>query len=281
MRRKVVIVLWMFVATMAACDGCRMGCACSEPGGVVDEGEQAVQPLPPVPRDAATAAATRSKDEEVCAWVVVVAHAEAASASETVKRTKAEAKARAEELRRRVVEAGESMRAVATTSSDMHAQTAGALPVRTYGAWPKELRSARDAVFDLEEGEVTPVLETERGFAFFERCPSGAVHLQHILVRYRGAFTAEDTVVRNRAAAKALAEELLDRIRSGEDMAELARQHSEDDASAPRGGYVGEIRASVSPEVDRVAFGLAVGETSGVVESQLGYHILRRVAAAP
>lgn len=73
---------------------------------------------------------------------------------------------------------------------------------------------------------------------------------------------------------KALA--LLDSIKAGKDFSELARKYSDDPGSAAQGGDLGFVKKGVFyPEVEEAAFKLNVGETSGVVESPVGFHIIQ------
>lgn len=78
-----------------------------------------------------------------------------------------------------------------------------------------------------------------------------------------------------KAAARDEATRILGMLREGEDFAELARRYSAD-GSATQGGELGWIRTGETvPEFDAVAFALARGQTSGVVETQFGAHIIR------
>ena len=76
--------------------------------------------------------------------------------------------------------------------------------------------------------------------------------------------------------ARVRAEKLLERIKNGEDFGDLARGHSEDPGSAKEGGDLGFFERGVMvPGFEEVAFSLRPGEVSDVVETQLGYHIIR------
>lgn len=101
---------------------------------------------------------------------------------------------------------------------------------------------------------------------------------------YRGPST--DTTVRashiligfgnNKDSARKVAEQVLARVRGGEDFAKVAQEVSEDKGSASRGGdldYFGRGRM-VKPFED-AAFSAAVGSIVGPVESQFGYHIIK------
>src|SRR5690606_36007563 len=73
---------------------------------------------------------------------------------------------------------------------------------------------------------------------------------RHILVR-----VAEDASEEERSAARAEAEALLARVKAGEDIAELARQHSDDEGSAARGGDVGWFpRGRMVPPFEQAVF---------------------------
>jgi parvulin-like peptidyl-prolyl isomerase len=72
------------------------------------------------------------------------------------------------------------------------------------------------------------------------------------------------------------AEEVLARLDAGEDFSYLAKEYSEDISSRESGGDVGFFPRGVMPsEVDEVAFSLEVGETSGIVETEFGFHIVQ------
>lgn len=71
-----------------------------------------------------------------------------------------------------------------------------------------------------------------------------------------------------------LAEELLERIKSGEEFADLAKEYGEDGTSEAGGdlGYFG--RGSMVPEFEEPVFNLEVGEVSDIIESRFGYHLV-------
>ncbi|HKJ67067.1 MAG TPA: peptidyl-prolyl cis-trans isomerase, partial [bacterium] len=76
------------------------------------------------------------------------------------------------------------------------------------------------------------------------------------------------------AAARDLATEALQRARSGEDFAELAREYS-DGPSASEGGDLGWFgRGQMVPAFEEAAFDTPTGEVAGPVLSQFGYHVI-------
>lgn len=78
-------------------------------------------------------------------------------------------------------------------------------------------------------------------------------------------------------ATEVEAQGILDKLRAGEDFRVLARQHSSD-TSAETGGDLGFFSpGDLNPAFEEAVLKLRVGETSGVVQTPLGYHIIRRL----
>lgn len=103
---------------------------------------------------------------------------------------------------------------------------------------------------------------------------------RHILVAHAAAANRPAHVHRGAKAALSKARELGERLAAGEDFAALARAES-DCNSAQRGGFLGSFdRGTMDPAFEAAAFALAEGQTSEVVESAFGYHIIRREALA-
>jgi cyclophilin family peptidyl-prolyl cis-trans isomerase len=135
---------------------------------------------------------------------------------------------------------------------------------------PPFLRSA----FFLEEGQISDPIETPLGFLILKRVPLELVTASHVLISYQGASRSQQT--RSKAEAQALAEQLLNEIRDGRDLAEVAREHS-DGPSGPQGGQLGEFpRGMMVPEFDAAVFALQAGEVGDLVETPFGYHIIQR-----
>lgn len=82
--------------------------------------------------------------------------------------------------------------------------------------------------------------------------------------------------------ARARAETLLKDVRKGEDFATLARRYSEDRNSREEGGDLGEFRRGQMVDAfDEAVFAMKPGQTSGIVESEYGFHIIRLEAHTP
>ncbi len=94
------------------------------------------------------------------------------------------------------------------------------------------------------------------------------VRVRHILIK--AATPAED------AAARAKAQGILDQLHKGGDFADLAKKNSDDPGSKTQGGELGFIkRGATVPPFEQAAFSLQPGQTSGLVKSQFGYHIIQ------
>ena len=73
-------------------------------------------------------------------------------------------------------------------------------------------------------------------------------------------------------------EELLARVRGGEDFAELANEYSEDPGSNTRGGLYEDFgKGQMVKPFEDAAFTIPVGEISDIVETSYGYHIIQVV----
>ncbi len=80
-----------------------------------------------------------------------------------------------------------------------------------------------------------------------------------------------------KAAAKVKADEILQRVKNGEDFAKLAEEFSEDPGSKDKGGlYEGITEGSFVPEFEQTAFSLKPGDVADQpVETKFGYHIIK------
>jgi peptidyl-prolyl cis-trans isomerase D len=94
----------------------------------------------------------------------------------------------------------------------------------------------------------------------------------HILIA-----VAKDASADVRAKAKAKAEALLAEVKAHPDsFAEVAKKNSEDPGSAAKGGDLDFFaRGAMVKPFEDAAFGMKVGDISGVVESDFGYHIIK------
>ena len=132
-----------------------------------------------------------------------------------------------------------------------------------------------DAVLDMQVDDIVgPIasgatihiikLHDQRG-AGTERMAQ--TNVSHILIRPSEIVTNEQ--------AKAQAQAVYERITAGEDFAELAREFSEDPASALNGGTLGwSTPDQFVPQFAQVMMAAGIGEVSTPFESEFGWHLL-------
>jgi parvulin-like peptidyl-prolyl isomerase len=93
----------------------------------------------------------------------------------------------------------------------------------------------------------------------------------HILVAVLPTATPEEKL-----AARARAAAVLERLRRGEEFGAVAREESQDSESAAGGGRLEPIRrGETDPPFEAAVFATAPGALSDVVETPLGYHVIR------
>ena len=138
------------------------------------------------------------------------------------------------------------------------------------------LSSFENAAYSMKKGEVSSVpVRSPFGYHVLildERHPSpGTMKVRHIMTLYReqGA-SAPDT-----AGALARIKALQDSLAAGMTFAQVASKHSEDQGTSGRGGDLGwfERKRFVQP-FDEAAFLLKPGQTSGIVQTPFGFHLI-------
>ncbi|MBZ5616574.1 MAG: peptidyl-prolyl cis-trans isomerase [Acidobacteriia bacterium] len=102
------------------------------------------------------------------------------------------------------------------------------------------------------------------------------VKVSHILIKTPLPAPGAKEDAKAVADARTKAEGLLKELKAGGDFAKLAEKYSDDPGSAKSGGELGWIgRGRTVPEFEKAAFSLAKGQTSDLVKSSYGFHIIR------
>jgi peptidyl-prolyl cis-trans isomerase D len=135
-------------------------------------------------------------------------------------------------------------------------------------------REMRAATTEVSEDQLRASYESNKATLYSHGDQRRA---SHILLRLPAEGGTEGD-----EALRARAEDLLARIRAGEDFADLARQHSEDSSSAPAGGDLGYFeRGRMVPEFEDAAFSQPVGEVSEAFKTAFGFHIVKTTGSRP
>lgn len=137
-----------------------------------------------------------------------------------------------------------------------------------------EKRKVRYALVDVDQVRRQITVPEPEIEAFYQQNQSQysspeQVRASHILLK---------TESKDEAAVRKQAEEVLKRVKAGEDFAALAKQYSEDDSNKDKGGdldYFG--RGAMVPEFEQAAFAMKAGEVSDLVKTSFGFHIIKVV----
>jgi parvulin-like peptidyl-prolyl isomerase len=110
---------------------------------------------------------------------------------------------------------------------------------------------------------------------------SERVRVQRILIRLSPGASENE-----RKRAQKTAADIKKRLDQGEDFAKVAKEESEDPESAAHGGDIGYVLHGVaSPELDKAAFSMEVGQNSDPISTEIGFNVIRvtekRAAQAP
>jgi len=101
------------------------------------------------------------------------------------------------------------------------------------------------------------------------------VKVSHILIKTPLPAPGAKEDEKGVADARAKAEGVLKELKAGGDFAKLAEKYSDDPGSAKSGGDLGWIgRGRTVPEFEKAAFSLGKGQTSDLVKSSYGFHII-------
>jgi peptidyl-prolyl cis-trans isomerase C len=97
------------------------------------------------------------------------------------------------------------------------------------------------------------------------------VRARHILIKVEQGASDED-----KKKGKAKADEVLEKLKKGEDFVKLAAETSDDPGTKTKGGDLDFFsKGTMIPAFEEAAFALKPGELSNVVETEYGYHIIK------
>ncbi|AMA44427.1 peptidylprolyl isomerase SurA [Pseudomonas monteilii] len=162
--------------------------------------------------------------------------------------------------------------AIARSASE-NALEGGEMGWRKAGQLPPDFAKM---LASMGTGDITQPIRIPNGFIILklEEKRGGAanvlrdeVHVRHILIK--------PSEIRSEAATQQLAERLYERIKNGEDFAELAKSFSEDPGSALNGGDLNWVDPnSLVPEFREQMANAPQGEVTRPFRTQYGWHVL-------
>jgi peptidyl-prolyl cis-trans isomerase SurA len=144
------------------------------------------------------------------------------------------------------------------------------------------VRPFEDAAYALKPGEITKYpVRTRFGYhviQVYERVPRiGGVKVHHIFVQMPD-LASDSTAYYHKI------DSLYKAVKNGANFEQVARESSEDKRTAQEGGDMGFINREdhrAPLQFDHAAYGLKDGEISGIVHTNLGYHIIKRTGSVP
>jgi len=124
--------------------------------------------------------------------------------------------------------------------------------------------------------EVTPA-EVQQYYKQHEddyRLPE-TVTVRHILIKTPTADSNGKVDQKAVDAAKAKAEDVDKQLKAGASFSDLAKKYSDDPGSAKDGGLLPPLtRGRTVPEFEQAAFNTPVGQTTGIIRTAYGFHII-------
>jgi len=142
--------------------------------------------------------------------------------------------------------------------------------------FPNGLYALETAAYEQPVGKIIGPLRTQAGYHLMmthDRRPArGEMEVGHILIRNEKEGSEQ--------TAEQLINQLYQLLLNGADFEQLAKEKSEDKASAPKGGYIGFFGINrFETSFENAAFGLKEdGAFSKPFETSAGWHIVRRIS---
>lgn len=171
---------------------------------------------------------------------------------------------------------GASFETVAqAVSDDQSAKRNGGHIGYVTALFPKGLYQLETAAYSGPLKQVLGPIRTDAGYHLLkihERRPArGEMEAAHILLRPKGSHDG---------GTKNQMESILQKLKDGADFEQMAREYSEDRQTANEGGYIGFFGVNrYEPAFEDAAFALEQdGDISPVVESKIGFHIIKRIS---
>jgi len=105
--------------------------------------------------------------------------------------------------------------------------------------------------------------------------------VQHIYMSNRDRASRDEISEKERAEKKAKLADILVRAKAGVDFAKLATEYSEHTLTKDRGGEQTFIKGQMPPEFEAAALSMKPGQISDIVQTGLGWHIIKFIEHIP
>jgi peptidyl-prolyl cis-trans isomerase SurA len=217
----------------------------------------------------------RIRIEEWAGSHILIQYAGAKKAPDALRRSREEAERAARRILAAALEPGADFAALARRYSEAPDSAVGG-SMGIFGRY-EILPQLQRGIAALRVGEVGGPIESPLGYHLVRRDRIERAHAAHILLRYKGCQD-DIGVASTREEALAEARRILALVvEPGADFATLARKYSQE-GSAARGGRIGFFtRGRLLPPFEKAVFALEIGGTSDIVETDHGFHIIRRL----
>lgn len=158
----------------------------------------------------------------------------------------------------------------------LNAKAQGLSSIKQYNRKVAQYEHLQAVEADMEENASKYYPEDES--VLNDYITDGKGSAKHILIKSDDSTSSEATEEEEAVeenTALATAEDVLNRINNGEDFDALMEEFNEDTGETAA-GYTFTAGEMTAP-FERAAFALKIGEVSEIVESQYGYHIIKRI----
>lgn len=129
----------------------------------------------------------------------------------------------------------------------------------------------------LQKEVISKIKVTEKeAKAYYDKNPDlfkspEQIKARHILIQVPKESSDEE-----KKKLKEKAEEVLKKVKAGEDFTKLAAEFSDDSGTKSKGGDLGSFsKGSMVPAFEQAAFALKAGEVSDLVETEFGFHVIK------
>ncbi len=149
-----------------------------------------------------------------------------------------------------------------------------------YNAIGEKLMNEELVDFVVDEATLEAALAADQSYQQIQKYGYEGVleqvTAQHILISIVNEDRSEKT---DDEKAKALetAELVLSKVNNGEDFESLVAEYTEDPGSVENGGTYTFYKGEMAAEFEEAAFNMEIDQVSGLVETQFGYHIIKKL----